>query len=60
MIIFYFSGQITLYHYTDKKGREGIKQSDMIRESTDTRNDAAFGTGKSIVCRLLKKKIHTS
>lgn len=48
------SEQVTLYHYTDKKGVEGIKKDNIIMASTDTATDAAFGKGKSVVCRLLK------
>lgn len=48
------SEQVTLYHYTDKKGVEGIKKDNIIMVSTDTATDAAFGEGKSVVCRLLK------
>ena len=41
-----FPGQKTYYHYTDKKGAEGIAKSKEIKASTDTKNDAVFGRGK--------------
>ena len=47
-----FPGHKTYYHYTDKRGAEGIAKSKEIKASTDTKTDARFGTGKS-VCFLL-------
>ena len=43
-----FPGQKTYYHYTDKRGAEGIEKSKEIKASTDTTNDAVFGPGKSV------------
>ena len=36
---------ITLYHYTNKEGIEGISQSDIIETSRLSRRDAVFGEG---------------
>ena len=43
-----FPGHKTYYHYTDKRGAEGIAKSKEIKASTDTKTDARFGTGKSV------------
>ena len=43
-----FPGYKTYYHYTDKRGAEGIAKSKEIKASTDTKNDAVYGTGKSV------------
>lgn len=39
------SSKKTYYHYTDKRGAEGIAKSKEIKASTDTKTDARFGTG---------------
>ena len=39
---------MSLYHYTDKKGAEGIAETKTIKASTDTKTDARFGPGKSV------------
>lgn len=38
-------GSDNVYHYTDKAGAEGIMKEQRLRASTDTMNDAVFGTG---------------
>ena len=44
---FYFPAR-RHYHYTNEMGAAGIEESGMIKESTDTKNDAIFGPGKSV------------
>ena len=34
-----------MFHYTNKKGAEGIEKEKKIKASTDTTKDAAFGKG---------------
>ena len=42
----------TLYHYTDAKGADGIKESKVIRKSNDKTpiQNRRHGCGKSLVC----------
>ena len=44
----YESGSISkryLYHYTNEQGLKGIKETGIIRPSTDTKKDAVLGRG---------------
>lgn len=50
------SAILTVYHYTNKEGRDAIKKSGKILQSSDLGKDAAFGEGSNNF--LIKRNIH--
>lgn len=43
----------TMYHYTNKKGYDAIKEQGYIAQSIDTVKDAVFGIGMVFFCFVL-------
>jgi len=42
----------TLFHYTNEEGAKGIKDTNVIKQSSRARGDAAFGDGVYFTDRL--------
>ena len=48
----FFAGQVTLYHYTNATGADGIAEKEVIKGSTEKtpEKNRRHGCGKSPVC----------